>query len=323
MVIVPFGFSQLKKLSVAALLSLFIFSHQASASRTNIVLGGTIVIVATLAMVGLYYDDTHSQNARHGLFDQSISIMPKITYRMSDPDASDSGTKIILIPTITRGHYEHPGNLEWSVNRFIERVVCDPVSSTKGLSADATDLKHKCKNWFKEHQHMYFPHQFLNISADKLDTIMLPRLEFDLNTRSIRMLVDYASYMNEDGIPDRVNAKVNIPENWQHLTPVIPGLNPQFNTPKNPLKLCHHAPEFAGMEEPIFVRDPKTTQKQPYYHFAVPGVSHLHKTDMEYFIAAVEGKSGPEGYYWQIGQPWPDDYQAMSFTRVKGNDAKH
>lgn len=307
----------LKKLAFVILLSLFLGSHQAHASRTPLVLLGTVVVMASLGMIGFFYDDTHDQNVRHGLFDQHMKIMPRITYQVEQPDKGDSGTKLVLTPTITRGHYIHAGSFEWNVNSFVERVICDPISSTKGLNTDPSALKLQCQNWFRDHQDMHFPHQLLSISVDKLDTVMLPKLEFDLKKNAIKVLVSYASYMNEDGIPDKVKPKVGTPENWQHLIPLIPGLNPESNTRKSPLKLCHHAPEFAGMEEPSFIRDPGTRQKYPYYHFAVPGISHLHKTDMEFFIVTVAGKSGPEGYYWQVDQPWPDSYQAMSFIRVK------
>ena len=224
--------SLLKKLSVAALLSLLLVSHQAQATRIHAIVGGNLIIItAFLTLTGLYYDDNHNQNVRHALLDQGMDIMPEITYQVQKPDNRDSGTKIVLTPTITRGHYVHAGKFEWKVNDFLERVICNPILSIKKSGTDTSSLKRQCQNWFKDHQNMYFPHQFLKISADKLDTVMLPKLEFDLGEHSIKVLVSYASYMNEDGIPDKVKVKVAIPRELAAPDPRYPGTGARIQYP--------------------------------------------------------------------------------------------
>ncbi|MET4821312.1 hypothetical protein [Endozoicomonas lisbonensis] len=243
-----------------------------------------------------------------------MTLLPKITYEVDTTNShKHGGSEVVLTPKIIRGQYISPTRHERTVMQFVERAVCSPIIKTKGTSIDLNDLNRQCRKWFNDHT-MTFPHQALGVKADQLDTLLLPKLVYNVNTKKLALVATPVSYVKQDGSPSSVNSAITRSEqNWQRLSPSFPELNNLPSGEKKELHICHHAPELSKMQHPL-----ESADHQYYYDFPVPGISHLHKTSHEFFIVTQYSKlSGNWGYYWVIDAPWPNGYQSLKFAKTK------
>lgn len=299
----------LRKITIVAALSLLLTTHQAKANKTTT--GGALIFVAVfISFIFIHYKASDKQ---HLFFNKNVSRQPKIIYKIEDSNDVEDGSEVVFIPEIHHDQYIDRSNFEWTLNTYLGKVFCNPVLSVQGTSVDLDSVAQKCRTWFQnENFVMLFPHQVLDISIDKLDTLLLPKLVYYPDSQKFELLVTKATFRdskdNLDPLLPRVsNGKKN---KWVHLIPEMSGYQPQSNTNKKPFYLCHHAPEVASMD--TSVRDKKMNR---YYSFSVPGISHLHRTGTEFYIATINSYKGPKSYYWELNKPWPNSPQPVFFSK--------
>ncbi|UYM17712.1 hypothetical protein [Endozoicomonas euniceicola] len=247
-------------------------------------------------------------------FEESMSVLPKITYEVDSGNSDKhAGSEVVLKPKIIRGEYIYPRKSDRAVlMKFVGRAICEPARDTPNTSVDLNELYQKCHEWFKDHT-MKFPHQALRVKVDQLDTLLLPKLIYNVNTKKLELHATPVSYVKSDGSPSTANSAVTrTAKSWQRLSPSFPGLNNLSREEKKALHICHHAPELSKMQHPL-----ESADNQYYYDFPVPGLSHLHETGHEFFIVTLHSKLGHYGYYWVIDQPWPHSYQTVKFSKTK------
>ena len=272
-----------------------------------------IPAVLTLAIVGIYFLTEYSLGYDNG-FEESMTLLPAVTYQVDSTNShKHGGSEVILTPKIIRGQYIKPIRSERTVMQFVGRAICSPITNTKGTSIDLNDLNRQCREWFNDHT-MKFPHQALGVKIDQLDTLLLPKLVYNINTKKLDLLATPVSFVKQDGSPSSVNSAITRSEKkWQRLSLSFPELDTLSLEEKKELHICHHAPELSKMQHPL-----ESADHHYYYDFPVPGISHLHKTSHEFFIATQYSKlSGNSGYYWVIDAPWPNGYRNLKFAKTK------
>ena len=285
-------------------------SQQAHANK-NYVVPATLIFAVTSVYLLTKYSFSYDNS-----FEESMTLLPKITYKADSTNShKHAGSEVILTPKIIRGQYIEPRRSERTVMQFVERAVCSPITNTKDTSVDPNDLSNidrQCREWFKDHT-MMFPHQALGAKVDQFDTLLLPRLVYNVNTKKLELHATPVSYVKSDGSPSTANSAITrTAKSWQRLSPSFPGLNNLSREEKKALHVCHHAPELSKMQHPL-----ESADNQYYYDFPVPGLSHLHETGHEFFIVTLHSKLGHYGYYWVIDQPWPHSYQTVKFSKTK------
>ena len=298
-----------KKCLAIFVLCLMTSTQQAQANKAQVVfLAATSAIVFTLGMLGFY----HEYNDNTESFDDSMKLLPKITYKVDHSVSHQNGaTKVTLKPRIIRGQYLKPGRWDRTVKWFTARAICDPISMINDTSLDLASMTEQCHAWFKA-QTMRFPHEALGVTIDQLDTLLLPKLVVDLNSKKLELKVARTSFVDDQNKPSSVNSKTTRGEgvDWPVLSPSFNELNALTDIATHPFELCHHAPEKARMQEP----DPDANGLT-FYQFPVPGISHLHRTGLEFYIVSLKRGNGFTGYFWKDDAPWPDGYQLLKFDR--------
>ena len=286
-------------------------SQQVHANK-NTVIPAVIITAIVLTYSLLDYSSSYDNS-----FEESMTLLPKITYKVDSTNShKHAGSKVILTPKIIRGEYISPIRSERTVMQFVERVVCSPITDTKDTSIDPNDLNNinrQCREWFKNHT-MTFPHQALGVTVDQFDTLLLPKLVYNVNTKKLELHTTPVSYVKSDDSPASADSAITkSAKKWQRLSPSFPELNKLSLEEKKALHVCHHAPELSKMQHPL-----ESADHQYYYDFPVPGLSHLHKTGHEFFIVTLYSKlSGHYGYYWVIDAPWSNGYKTLQFSRTQ------
>ncbi|KEQ15177.1 hypothetical protein GZ77_00290 [Endozoicomonas montiporae] len=286
--------------------------QQAHANRVAYTITGIGLVSVTLVYFlnrGSFFSELSTPD-----FGESMNLLPEITYKLdSSDDLKNAGTKIVLIPQIIRGKYLKPQYGDLNVNLFSARAICSPISQVQS-STDLSNVSGQCKKWFTKNK-MIFPHQALGVRVDKLDTLLLPKLEYDLKNNKLTILATSVSYTNTDGSPSNTKSDVtnNKQVSWQRLSPSFPELEQMSGDERKALHMCHHAPELSKMQHPL-----KSTNGKYYYDMPARGISHLHKTGHEFFIVSLYNRlSGNWGYYWVVDAPWPNGYQELQFSKTK------
>ena len=302
----PFIFPHFKKFLAVFLLCLMTTVQQAQASKTPYVLGGSLIAMALFMGFGLYHESSYSSEP----FDKSMELLPKITYEIDGSKSHKHGaTKVVLKPKIVRGKYLKPQRGERRVNDFVQRAVCNPISQIKNPGLNLLTISEQCDAWFKTHT-MKFPHQALEVTVDKLDTLLLPELVFDVNTQKLELIAAHISYVDGKNAPSSAESEITNKKDihWEQLAPSFPELNNLHDLHQHPFELCHHVPERARMQEPHY-----GSNGLAYYQFPMPGISHMHRSELEFYIVSMEKKGKFTGYYWVIDAPWPNGYQTLEF----------
>ena len=274
----------------------------------------TVPAILTVLIIGVTWLTLSDYSGPNDSFEESMTLLPEITYQVDSTNShKHGGSEVTLTPKIIRGQYINPIRSERTVMQFVERAVCSPITKTKDTSIDLNDLNRQCREWFNDYT-MAFPHQALGVKVDQLDTLLLPKLVYNVNTKKLDLLATPVSFVKQDGSPSSANSAITRNEKkWQRLSPSFPELNNLSSGEKKELHICHHAPELSKMQHPL-----ESADHQHYYDFPVPGISHLHKTSHEFFIVTQHSKlSGNWGYYWVIDAPWPNGYQNLKFAKTK------
>ena len=179
---------------------------------------------------------------------------------------------------------------------------------------DLVTLSEQCDAWFKTHT-MKFPHQALGVTVDQLDTLLLPELVFDVNTQKLELHAAHISFVDKKNAPSSADSAITNKKDihWEQLSPSFTELNALHDLHQQPFELCHHAPEWARMQEPHY-----GASGLVYYQFPMPGISHMHRSGLEFYIVSMKENGKTSGYYWTIDAPWPSGYQTLKFI---GNTA--
>ena len=306
-------FFQCRKGLLVALLCLIIVAPQqkAHAGKTPYIV--TVAVITVLASAS-YLINYRNQPLEPGArFPEGLKMMPDITYRF-DQTKSGGGNEVALTPIITYGQYVYPEATDKKPMDFVGRAVCSPVKNTKNATISMDEIHTQCLQWFESHA-MRFPHEMVGAKVDQLNALLLPKLVYNVDSKKLSLLATSVNYVKSDNSPVYIQSAFTQKQNkeWVMLSPEFPELDHLPQHEKDQFQLCHHAPEWARMQHPKTSRDHLN-----YYDFPKDGISHLHKTGLEFIITTHSSwLSGRKAYYWQIDAPWPIYLKKASFSTQK------
>ncbi len=311
---------------VATLLLCFALSVQQvhAVSKSTFMLGtGTAVTVFGLYSLISFIntpevsDGGIGSSSRDGSFSAEknhLKLFPVVQYQVDKLHQVKTGAQeMALRPKVYRGQFLKSKAGE-DATAFLQRAVCGPLKKVidPSVYSDIQTVHKYCERWFVLHD-VKFPHQALKMEINQFNTTVIPFITYDFNkpeTLKLRVMdVSFRKPRTMSPISSLPASEKTYVENY--LIPKIKGFDVLSENEKYTVHNCRYYP--VGL--PPMQELELDNKGEPYFDFPTPGLSNLHSSNREFFIATFKNdKQQTQGYYWQIKGVWPDGFQELTFN---------